>query len=217
MQTFLLDKDYKKSFQMLDSKRLNKQLLESLQIAQYLTNKQFLHGKFNPNAPHSKHPAVKMWKLYKPNFYFYMKANSQELINRGLAINSHMHDAVDAYFNYIAGTSDMLYGNVQPLWLTNEFIKRHQIALLYKSFVKYISCKISLVNNMPMKNVTSSYQFLSYVMEHNHINDFDNLPKYTNKNVASWKMIENADKEYSQYRANFHTIGAPYYVDYLWG
>ena len=55
MQTFLPYKDFRKSLQCLDYRRLGKQRVEAMQIHNILTGK-------NESSAWVNHPAVKMWK-----------------------------------------------------------------------------------------------------------------------------------------------------------
>ena len=55
MQTFLPYADFNKSAEVLDNRRLNKQILEGYQILKVL-------GNPDPRAGWRNHPAVKMWR-----------------------------------------------------------------------------------------------------------------------------------------------------------
>lgn len=154
MQTFITDYDFAKSMQALDSQRLNKQLIESLQIAQYLTNTRLLNS-FHPNAPHKNHPIVGMWRKNKSCFYHYMCANSTELINRGLAINSHMHDAVHVFGKLVKARKSVEL----PKWLNDDFINSHREALLYKSLLKKLTYQYSQEKQLPIRAVRNEVDF----------------------------------------------------------
>ena len=62
MQTFLPFANYKKCAEVLDDKRLGKQIVEAYQILKALTIKDY--GWKN-------HPAVKMWKGYRGSLFLY--------------------------------------------------------------------------------------------------------------------------------------------------
>jgi len=55
MQTFLPYKNYSQCAEILDNKRLNKQILESYQILKVLSGQ-------SPSGAWRNHPAVLMWK-----------------------------------------------------------------------------------------------------------------------------------------------------------
>ena len=76
MQTFLSETFFKTSLEVLDNKRLNKQLLESLQIAKVLSN---------PDAKAWKnHPAVLQWKGYEKSLLCYASEAEQLCHDRGI-------------------------------------------------------------------------------------------------------------------------------------
>lgn len=74
MQTFLPYADFNKSAQVLDSKRLNKQLVECQQI-------------FNALCGNSKgwtnHPVTNMWRGHRRHLWHYIKALHSEWLKRG--------------------------------------------------------------------------------------------------------------------------------------
>lgn len=78
MQTFLPHSCFCKSVQCLDSKRLNKQRVEALQIIQILDGQ-----KFSWNH----HPCVKMWIGYKDALKYYLFCAIDEWIKRGFQNN----------------------------------------------------------------------------------------------------------------------------------
>jgi hypothetical protein len=77
MQTFLPFKSFTKSAQILDSKRLNKQILEGYQILKVL-------GNPDPKAAWRNHPAVKMWRDHEVSLYYYVMAMAKEADLRGI-------------------------------------------------------------------------------------------------------------------------------------
>lgn len=77
MQTFLPYADFEKSAQVLDSKRLNKQILEGYQILKVLHND-------DPRAAWRNHPAVVMWRGYENELYRYIRHMVWEAKNRGI-------------------------------------------------------------------------------------------------------------------------------------
>ena len=77
MQTFLPQIDYEVSARILDSKRLNKQILEGYQILNVLSGKSKTGGWRN-------HPAVLMWKGYERGLWNYIQAMVYEAKYRGI-------------------------------------------------------------------------------------------------------------------------------------
>jgi hypothetical protein len=65
MQTFLPYPDLKKSFEVLDYRRLGKQRVEAMQILNILLSDKKSGGWVN-------HPAVKMWRGYEDALCVYM-------------------------------------------------------------------------------------------------------------------------------------------------
>ena len=77
MQTFLPSSSFTESARMLDSKRLNKQILECYQILNVLSGK-------SPTGGWRNHPAVLMWKGYERGLWKYVQAMIFEARNRGI-------------------------------------------------------------------------------------------------------------------------------------
>jgi len=106
MQTFVPFKNFNKSAQSLDNRRLNKQLLEGRQIYQIISSNRTSGAWVN-------HPAVKMWRNYDNALYLYLTAIKNECIARGISVEKNwtaieqMHDA-----NWFRGN-----GIVMPPWL----------------------------------------------------------------------------------------------------
>ena len=76
MQTFLPYKDFKKSAEVLDYKRLGKQRVEALQIHNIVSGKRTTGGWIN-------HPAVKMWRGYMDALALYHNTMIDEWVSRG--------------------------------------------------------------------------------------------------------------------------------------
>jgi hypothetical protein len=77
MQTFVPYTDLDRSAAVLDSKRLNKQLLEGRQIYGILASGKRTGAWVN-------HPAVKMWRNYDMGLYAYLRAIKDECVKRGI-------------------------------------------------------------------------------------------------------------------------------------
>lgn len=82
MQTFVPYPDYKKSAESIDSRRLNKQLLEGRQILKILLTHQASGGWVN-------HPAVVMWRNTEGCLVEYLEAVKDELDRRGISTSKN--------------------------------------------------------------------------------------------------------------------------------
>jgi len=81
MQTFLPYPDIKKSFEVLDTKRLGKQRVEAYQIISAITKRPKLDG--TPYKGWINHPCSVMWKNYVPCLKYYLNICIDEWVNRG--------------------------------------------------------------------------------------------------------------------------------------
>lgn len=77
MQTFLPSINFVKTSQLLDSKRLNKQILEGYQILNVLSGQ-------SPTGGWRNHPAVLMWKNHEGSLLLYIKQMIREAKMRGI-------------------------------------------------------------------------------------------------------------------------------------
>ena len=117
MQTFLPHKSFKKSFKVLDYRRLGKQRVESHQILNVLLNRTQTKGWRN-------HPIVRMWEGYEPALQLYFNMCVGEWVNRGYNNNMLLEDI----------TEPIIY----PHWLGNKsFHSSHRANLLRKDYEFY--------------------------------------------------------------------------------
>jgi len=107
MQTFLPYKDFDKSAQALDSKRLNKQILEGYQILKVLSND-------DPHAAWRNHPAVKMWRGHERSLYNYVMCMVAEADIRGIKTDKNVANIMELVRN--AGKR---WGSDLPAWYGN--------------------------------------------------------------------------------------------------
>ena len=110
MQTFLPYKDFNKSAQVLDSKRLNKQILEGYQILKVL-------GNPDPRAAWRNHPAVKMWRGHEQALFGYVSAMVQEADKRGIKTDKNKYNLL-----ILAAQNAMHWGKGLPSWFNNKVI-----------------------------------------------------------------------------------------------
>ena len=109
MQTFLPYKQFNKSAQALDSKRLNKQILEGYQILKVLSNE-------DPNAAWRNHPAVKMWRKHEGQLWLYVMAMVKEADKRGIKTDKNMENLRNLKSEFGDG-----WGYSRPKWYTDAF------------------------------------------------------------------------------------------------
>ncbi|MFS0865968.1 MSMEG_6728 family protein [Microbacterium sp. 179-B 1A2 NHS] len=76
MQTFVPFPDFARSAAVLDARRLGKQRVETLQVMRALTI---------PDYGWRHHPAVAMWRGYRPALMVYQDAFVDEWVRRGFA------------------------------------------------------------------------------------------------------------------------------------
>lgn len=99
MQTFLPYPNFAQSVKVLDTQRLGKQRVETLQIMNALvSNKGWIH-----------HPATKMWRGYEWALLQYQEATVAEWLSRGYTDTC------------LAKTRDLYYSNALPCIIDNEF------------------------------------------------------------------------------------------------
>jgi hypothetical protein len=130
MQTFLPYKDFNKSAQVLDSKRLNKQILEGYQILKVLNNP-------DPKAAWRNHPAVKMWRGYEHTLFGYILSMVVEADKRGIKTINNKNNIIELRKNTVQN-----WGQKDPDWYSNEnFMKlittTHKVNLYRKDNIYY--------------------------------------------------------------------------------
>lgn len=117
MQTFLPYKNYDQCAEILDNKRLNKQILEAYQILKVLSGQ-------SPSGAWRNHPAVLMWKNAEYSLKAYAKTMIKEAKARGIRTekNESNIDALEAICGEIWGTQ-------KPFWAigSNPHIDRINI------------------------------------------------------------------------------------------
>lgn len=130
MQTFLPHEFFLDCAQVLDNKRLNKQIVECQQI---------LNCLYNPEKKGwSNHPAVKMWEDHKPALICYMGVMHFEWTRRRGSERCHgsWQKIVDTY--YKTHMQDFVGTITYPEWLGNpELHASHRANLLRKDPVHY--------------------------------------------------------------------------------
>jgi len=144
MQTFLPYKDFDKSAAVLDSKRLNKQILECYQILKVLNSN-------DPKAGWRNHPAVKMWRGHENALFDYTLAMIREADRRGIKTDKNKENLMVLRVATIAN-----WGNGLPAWFGDSSVMKrvtttHRANLYRKDDAYYYGFKESVAdkNNEP--------------------------------------------------------------------
>lgn len=127
MQTFLPYKDFAETAYCLDSKRLGKQRVETLQIIRALTGKS--KGWVN-------HPAVKMWRGYEYALMMYGLAICAEWGLRG-----YKDTCADKMLAIVPLYTETIYemGYEYPDWLGDERLHASHRSNLLRKDTRYYS------------------------------------------------------------------------------
>ncbi len=105
MQTFLPFRDFKESASSLDSRRLNKQILEGYQLLKVLNN-------HDPHAAWRNHPAGLMWKGSEHVLWDYIWVMIKEAEERGIRTEKNKENLLAIY--------DENWSASLPSWFTDE-------------------------------------------------------------------------------------------------
>lgn len=205
MQTFVLDVDFITSAKILDSARLNKQLMECHQIYQVLLGK---------SKVWAYHPAIKMLENNFVSFLSYCYFIAIECDKRKIK------SPYASYFEIVGVDSQNVEDN--PKWLDCDFVNRHRMALLFKTALKDAVYDYSFMNDVPVIAVHRSDEFVKFIDRKNiSLKSADILKQYPvgksiykYKRVATIPMIERSYVDYNNYKLNFGDI--EHKIDYRW-
>lgn len=121
MQTFVPFTDHSKSALVLDSKRLNKQLLEGRQIYSILSSGRKTGGWVN-------HPAVKMWRNFDNALFAYLEAMKDECVHRGIQTDKNWSAILDMHDkNWNRGSN-----TIMPSWWGDDRVHDSHRFNLYR-------------------------------------------------------------------------------------
>lgn len=137
MQTFLPYTDTIFVARSLDSKRLNKQILECYQILNVLSGKSKTGGWKN-------HPAVLMWRGFERGLWQYVQDMIQEAKMRGIKTENN-----EANLNNLRHQCWSNWGNQAPLFWQNDneimrVITTHRANLFKKDPLYYVEYQYAL-------------------------------------------------------------------------
>lgn len=120
MQTFLPYKDFTETAKVLDSKRLNKQVLECYQILNVLSNP-------DPRAGWRNHPAVKMWRGSEKILWGYAMTMLFEASSRGIKTDTNEKNLRTAWRENADN-----WGGSEPAWY-NDAVKMAKVNATHKA------------------------------------------------------------------------------------
>ncbi|NBP55859.1 hypothetical protein EBU71_04860 [bacterium] len=131
MQTFLTSTNSLECAQNLDSKRLNKQILEGYQILNVLSGRSKTGGWRN-------HPAVLMWKGYENGLWSYIESMVQIANLRGIKTENNVKN-----LNALYAECHKDWGNDHPTFWRDEkkvmrIITTHRANLFKKDPIYYV-------------------------------------------------------------------------------
>lgn len=122
MQVFLSEYTFAEAAEVLDTKRLVKQLLEGRQIMTVLAGE---------SAGWKNHPAVKMFAGYERTLYSYLYAIKDEMKARGYKWENNWEVIQNTYMKYF------LHGPQEaPKWMSNDKFDRVVITHRGRLFAK---------------------------------------------------------------------------------
>ena len=134
MQTFLPYQDFSQSAKCLDTKRLGKQRVETLQILNTITGK---------SIAWRNHPAVLMWKNNPIELCLYGMAICDEWIKRGYK------DTTKPKIQSILDSLQLKFKPQTIFWLNEDFIRSHRSNLLRKNKEWYSQFTWNMPDNLP--------------------------------------------------------------------
>ena len=138
MQTFVPYADFDESASVLDSKRLNKQLLEGRQIYQIIATRRTSGGWVN-------HPAVKMWRNHDNALFQYLTCIVNECNVRNIKTENNWNTIITMHYNNVNRGDEV----IMPQWLGDERIHQSHRNNLYRkdpeyyaqfSYDEFVSC-----------------------------------------------------------------------------
>ena len=141
MQTFLPYADFDRSASVLDTVRLGKQRVETLQVMRALTI---------PNYGWRHHPVVRMWRGFRPALMAYQDAVCDEWERRGHADTCREKTLVELDADHLDGTAYRARDFALPAWFGDEeFHRSHRSNLLRKDAEFYAEVASDVPPDLP--------------------------------------------------------------------
>lgn len=137
MQTFLPSSNFISAAQILDNKRLNKQILEGYQILNVLSGQ-------SPTGAWRNHPAVKMWAGHELSLLTYIRAMIAEAKRRGIKTDKN-EENIQALFTKVGSS----WGGGLPDWFFDQHklmrvVTTHKANLFIKDPFHYMEFQYAL-------------------------------------------------------------------------
>lgn len=197
MQTFITSISSSECARNLDDSRLNKQLLEAIQIYQINFNEGILDS-FEPFDDYTSvswynHPAIEMWRFSPNRLLLYIKSMASEYMVRKRTTNM-VTKALSFYCNHF---DDFHSFNEDAPLDCPEVIHSHQKALLVKSFVTSYCSLVSFSLNVEMRDAAATIIDFDYSLMHYYrffdlrLFDIDSLTKNAERYAKSKVIISN--------------------------
>lgn len=211
MQTFITSFSFEETAKSLDSKRLNKQCLEAIQLYELATNKLYISKGFA--TPYKNHPAFKWWKDEPNKLATYIYCMTGEMYNRFGTVGANW-EASDKILQDLEYSLDFS----KPKFLTTAVILSHRNALLYKTLINerlYFYC---FSRNLPLKYVQrgriEGLDFLGFVYETSDITEVPTFRTSTSSKVPSYDNVEKQRLVYELYKKQFSNAEPK--LKYIW-
>lgn len=157
MQTFLPSTNFAWAAQMLDSKRLNKQILEGYQILNVLSGQ-------SPTGGWRNHPAVLMWKNHEGALSKYLDYMITEAKIRGIKTDKNELN-IKTLFNKVGKS----WNYTMPKWFDNDLdsmriVTTHRANLFKKDPIYYAKFQYAMNSsyNTPCCS-TCKYYWVTHV------------------------------------------------------
>lgn len=197
MQTFITSISSNECARKLDDLRLNKQLLEAIQIYQINFNEGILDS-FKPSDDYTSvswynHPAVEMWRFSPNRLLLYIRSMAREYMVRRRTTDM-VAKALSFYGRHYDGSQALK--EVAPLDYL-DVIHSHQKALLVKSFVTSYCSLVSLNLNVEMRDAAATIINFDYSLMYYYrffdlrLFDIDSLAKNAERYAKSKVIISN--------------------------
>jgi hypothetical protein len=141
MQTFLPFADFDRSAAALDTVRLGKQRVETLQVMRALTI---------ANYGWRHHPVVRMWRGFRPALMAYQEAVCDEWERRGHADTCRVKTLVELDVDQLDGAAYRAREFSLPPWVGDEeFHRSHRSNLLRKDPEYYARIAADVPPDLP--------------------------------------------------------------------
>lgn len=192
MQTFLTSYSFQQSAANLDSKRLNKQILEAIQLYELATNKLYLSKGFA--TPYKNHPAFKWWANCPKSLAYYIFNCTNEMYNRFGKCNKLWETSAkiieDVGFDMVVSV---------PNFLTSEIVESHKNALLYKTEANYILYDYCYINAISLNSINANNcqkRFVPFLLSYSSIKNFTTMRFSDSSKVPT---ISDVDKKWNEF------------------